>query len=60
MEQVYGFFKNDFAINIKIFGVDNSSQNFAWVCIMLPIIVICLLMENKPLSLKPTIKISNI
>ena len=29
MEQVYGFFKNDFAINIKIFGVDNSPQNFA-------------------------------
>ena len=33
-----------------------QTQNFAWVCIIMLIIVIYLLMENKYLNLKPTIK----
>ena len=33
-----------------------KTQNFAWVCIIILIIVICLLMENKSLNLKLTIK----
>ena len=32
-------------------------QNFAWVCITMVIIVICLLMQNKFISLKPIVKI---
>ena len=32
-----------------------QTQEFAWVCIIIVIIVICLLMENKSLSLKPGI-----
>ena len=32
------------------------TQNFAWVCVVMLIIVICLLMDKKSLSLKPTIK----
>ena len=32
-------------------------QNFAWVYIIMLIIVICFEMENKSLSLKPTIKV---
>ena len=31
-------------------------QNMGWVCTIILIIVICLLMENKSFSLKPTIK----
>ena len=34
----------------------NQTQNFAWVCIIMLIIVICLLMEKKYLSLKSTLK----
>ena len=90
-------FDHDFARNVIIVGVDNSSsshsdncnnkflitdqvstygingsfgslekkfslilvkqtQNFAWACIMMLMIVICLLMEKKYLSLKSTIK----
>ena len=33
-----------------------KTKNFAWVCIIILIIVICLLMENKFLNLKLTIK----
>ena len=33
-----------------------QTQNFAWVCTIMLVIVIYLLMENKSLSLKPTIK----
>ena len=33
-----------------------QTQNFAWVCIIIVIIVICLLMENKSLGLKLIIK----
>ena len=33
-----------------------ETQNFAWACIITLIIVICLLMEKKSLSLKPTAK----
>ena len=33
-----------------------QTQNFVSVCIMMLIIVVCLLMEKKSLSLKPTIK----
>ena len=32
------------------------TQNIVWVCIIMLIIVVCLLMEKKYLSLKPTIK----
>ena len=32
----------------------NQTQNFVWVYIIMLIIVICLLMENKSLSLKTT------
>ena len=32
-----------------------QTQEFAWVCIIIVIIVICLLMEKKSLSLKPGI-----
>ena len=84
-------FGNDFAGNVVIFGVDNSSsshtdnrknnwstyginesffapekkfsinfnkvtQNFAWVCIIMAIIVTCFLMES--LSLKPIMEMS--
>ena len=31
-------------------------QNFAWACITVVIIVICLLMGKKSISLKPMIK----
>ena len=34
----------------------NQTQNFAWVCIIMLIIVICLLMEKKSLSLKSALK----
>ena len=33
-----------------------KTQNFAWVCIIILIIVTCLLMENKSLNLKLTKK----
>ena len=33
-----------------------QTQNFVWVSIIMLIIVILLLMKNKPLTLKPTIK----
>ena len=33
-----------------------QTKNFAWVCIIM-LITICLLMEMKSLSLKPTIKV---
>ena len=36
-----------------------QTQNFTWVCIMMLIIVICLSMETKSLSLKPTKKKDN-
>ena len=36
----------------------NQTQNFAWVFIIMLIIVIYLLMEKKSLILKPTIKMS--
>ena len=34
-----------------------KTQNFVWVYIMMLIIVICLLIEKKPLNLKPPIKL---
>ena len=33
-----------------------QTENYAWVSIIKLVIVICLLMEKKPLNLKPTIK----
>ena len=73
-------FGNDYARNVTIFDVDNSSwklngsfdlpwkkfrinlvkqrQTFVWVYIKLVIIVICLLMENKYLGLKPIMEMS--
>ena len=33
-----------------------QTQTFTWVCIKMLMIIICLLMENKYLSLKQTIK----
>ena len=33
-----------------------QTENYAWVSIIMLVIVICLLMEKKPLNLKPTIK----
>ena len=33
-----------------------KTQNLVWVCIIMLIIVIFMLMENKSLSLKPTVK----
>ena len=33
-----------------------QTANYAWVSIIMLVIVICLLMEKKPLNLKPTIK----
>ena len=35
-----------------------QSQKFAWVCIAMVVIVICLLMENKSISLKQITKMS--
>ena len=37
----------------------NHPQNFAWVRIIMVIIVICLLIEKKSLNFKPTIKMLN-
>ena len=34
----------------------NQRQNFAWVCITMVTIVICLLTEKKPIRSKPTMK----
>ena len=34
----------------------NQTQNFAWVCIIMLIIIICLVIESKSLKLKSTIK----
>ena len=34
----------------------NQSQHFGGVCIIMVIIVFCLLMEKRPLSFKPIIK----
>ena len=36
-----------------------QTPNFAWISIIMLIIVICLLMEKKSSNLKPTVKMSN-
>ena len=43
------------------FSINSSkaSTNFAWVCIIMVIIFICLLMEKKSLIWKPTTKMLN-
>ena len=41
---------------ILVLILAKQTQNFAWVYIIMLIIVIGLLMENKYLNLKPTIK----
>ena len=33
-----------------------QTRNFAWISFIMPIIVICLLMEKKSLNIKPTMK----
>ena len=38
------------------FGLSDKTQNFVWVCIITLIIVICLLIEKKTLTLRSTIK----
>ena len=35
-----------------------ANTNFAWVCFIMLVIVTCLLIEKKPLSLKSTMKVS--
>ena len=41
---------------ILIIILAKQTQHFAWISIIILIIVICLLMEKKSLSLEPTIK----
>ena len=35
-----------------------QTKNLVWVCIIMMIVVICLLIEKKSLSLKPTISLN--
>ena len=48
-----GWPEKKFSINFS--KAKTQTQNCAWSYIILLIIIICLLMENKSLSLKPTI-----
>ena len=41
-----------------VIPLGKQTNNFAWVCIAIMIIVICLLMEKKSISLKLMIKMS--
>ena len=47
----FGLPEKKFSINLV-----KQTQIFAWVCIIMLVIVICLFVEKKSLSLKSTIK----
>ena len=50
--------KNKCLVLVKgfVLFLEKQVQNFAWICIIMLIIITCLLIENKSLRLKPTTK----